>query len=107
MVTWEPSPTPSKFCRRLRVSGRSSQILVHVLPPDAAAVSHHLFPVKWTEPLTCDRWDCNCTFTRQRGCCCAANDMYQLEETTFTRLKTLWSNVNKLGSNVLEHSGEG
>ncbi|XP_056905285.1 cerebellin 18 [Takifugu flavidus] len=60
--------------------------------------------LKWTEPLTCDKWDCNCTFTRQRGCCCAANDMYQLEEETFTRLKTLWNDVSQLGSRVLQHS---
>uniref|UniRef100_A0A672ITG7 Cerebellin 18 n=1 Tax=Salarias fasciatus TaxID=181472 RepID=A0A672ITG7_SALFA len=28
-----------------------------------------------------------CTFTRQRSCCCAANEMYQLEDQTYGRVK--------------------
>lgn len=48
-------------------------------------------------PLTCDNWDCECTFNRQRGCCCGANDMYQLEEKTFTRMTHLWHGVSELG----------
>lgn len=104
MVTWEPSPAPSRFCRMLRVSVRNSQI-----PPPCCCFPPplHLSPVKWTEPLTCDRWDCDCTFTRQRGCCCAANDMYALEEETFASLKALWNDVSELGGRVLRHSGDG
>lgn len=62
--------------------------------------------VKWTEPLTCDKWDCNCTFNRQRGCCCAAGDMHQLEEETYTRMKSLWHDISALKSQVMEHSGD-
>uniref|UniRef100_A0A3Q0S0E4 Cerebellin 18 n=1 Tax=Amphilophus citrinellus TaxID=61819 RepID=A0A3Q0S0E4_AMPCI len=31
-------------------------------------------------PLTCEQSDCNCTFTQQRGCCCAASDLFQIED---------------------------
>lgn len=63
-------------------------------------------PVKWTEPLTCDKWDCDCTFTRQRGCCCAANEMFQLEQDTFARVQSLWHDISTLSSRVLQHSGD-
>uniref|UniRef100_A0A3Q4BTX9 C1q domain-containing protein n=1 Tax=Mola mola TaxID=94237 RepID=A0A3Q4BTX9_MOLML len=58
----------------------------------------------WTgrEPLPCGKWDCNCTFNRQRGCCCAASDMYQIEEVTFSRIKRLWHDVSTLSSRVQE-----
>ncbi|XP_075906091.1 cerebellin 18 [Nelusetta ayraudi] len=51
-------------------------------------------------PLTCVKWDCDCTFNRQRGCCCGANDMYQLEENAFTRMTLLWKDVSELGTRV-------
>ncbi|CAG6006638.1 cerebellin 18 [Menidia menidia] len=62
--------------------------------------------LQWEGPLTCDKWDCNCTFNRQRGCCCAANEMYQIEEETFTRLKYLWSNIMTLNEKVKAHTDE-
>uniref|UniRef100_A0A3Q3BIM6 Cerebellin 18 n=1 Tax=Kryptolebias marmoratus TaxID=37003 RepID=A0A3Q3BIM6_KRYMA len=52
-----------------------------------------LVAVMWQGALTCDKWDCNCTFSRVRSCCCAADDMYQLEEESFLRIKVLWSNM--------------
>ncbi|XP_051253042.1 cerebellin 18 [Dicentrarchus labrax] len=58
--------------------------------------------LKWTGTLTCDPWDCNCTFTKQRGCCCAANEMYQIEQDTFIRIKHLWYSISTLNSRVQE-----
>ncbi|XP_059187957.1 cerebellin 18 [Centropristis striata] len=49
-----------------------------------------------SKPLTCNKWDCNCTFNRQRDCCCAANDMFKLEEDTFTRMAHLWTDLISL-----------
>lgn len=57
-------------------------------------------------PVTCDTWDCNCTFNRQRGCCCAANDMYQIEEDAFMRMTYLWHDISILGSRVQELAGK-
>ncbi|XP_074497445.1 cerebellin 18 [Sebastes fasciatus] len=58
--------------------------------------------LKWEGPLECTKWDCNCTFYRQRGCCCAANEMFDLEEQTFTRISELWMNIAKLKYRVHE-----
>uniref|UniRef100_A0A672Z298 Cerebellin 18 n=1 Tax=Sphaeramia orbicularis TaxID=375764 RepID=A0A672Z298_9TELE len=58
--------------------------------------------IAFTGPLNCNKWDCNCTFTRQRGCCCAANDMYELENETFMRMKYLWHQIEELAGHV-EH----
>ncbi|XP_042270902.1 cerebellin 18 [Thunnus albacares] len=52
------------------------------------------------ETLTCDKWDCNCTFNRQRGCCCAAPEMYQIEEDTFIRMTYLWNDISTLNDKV-------
>ncbi|XP_008296687.1 cerebellin 18 [Stegastes partitus] len=57
--------------------------------------------IQYKGPLTCKAWDCNCTFTHQRGCCCAANDWYQLEDDTFTRMKNLYHDLIKLNSKAL------
>nr|XP_046244866.1 cerebellin 18 [Scatophagus argus] len=56
--------------------------------------------LQWEGTLTCEKWDCNCTFNYQRGCCCAANDMYQVEEDTFMRIKNLWHSISTLNSRV-------
>uniref|UniRef100_A0A1A8L4P5 C1q domain-containing protein n=2 Tax=Nothobranchius pienaari TaxID=704102 RepID=A0A1A8L4P5_9TELE len=56
--------------------------------------------LSWVGPLPCNPWDCSCTFTNQRSCCCAANDMFTLEDNTFQRIKTLWSSVDALNSRV-------
>ncbi|XP_062275616.1 cerebellin 18 [Scomber scombrus] len=56
--------------------------------------------LRWKGPLTCDKWDCNCSFTRQRGCCCAAQEMYQAEEDTFVRMTYLWHDISTLNDNI-------
>ncbi|XP_034557545.1 cerebellin-1 [Notolabrus celidotus] len=58
-----------------------------------------------TEPLTCDKWDCDCTFNRQRSCCCGANEMYQLEDSIYERIKNLWQGVSTLKYSVMDLSG--
>ncbi|XP_040901506.1 cerebellin 18 [Toxotes jaculatrix] len=58
--------------------------------------------LQMTGTLTCDKWDCDCAFTRQRGCCCGANDLFQVEEDTFTRIKYLWHDISALNSRVQE-----
>uniref|UniRef100_A0A3P8UBK1 Cerebellin 18 n=1 Tax=Amphiprion percula TaxID=161767 RepID=A0A3P8UBK1_AMPPE len=57
--------------------------------------------IQWKGPLTCNKWDCNCTFTQQRGCCCAANELYGLEDETFMRMKHLWLRITALNSRVM------
>ncbi|XP_014836277.1 PREDICTED: cerebellin-2-like [Poecilia mexicana] len=61
--------------------------------------------LKWGVPLTCSKWDCDCPFNRQRGCCCAANEMHQVEEESFKRIKYLWEKVMSLNSRVNALSG--
>ncbi|XP_010743544.3 cerebellin 18 [Larimichthys crocea] len=51
--------------------------------------------------LSC-KWDCNCTYNRQRSCCCAADDMYKLEETTFLKLVNVWGQIKELNADVEE-----
>ncbi|TKS81378.1 hypothetical protein D9C73_015483 [Collichthys lucidus] len=40
----------------------------------------------------------------ERGCtcCCAADDMYKLEETTFLKLVNMWGKIKELNANVEE-----
>ncbi|XP_031139433.1 cerebellin 18 [Sander lucioperca] len=57
--------------------------------------------LQWKGPVTCDKWDCNCAF-KERGCCCAATDMFQLEEDTFMRMKYLWQGISTLNHRVHE-----
>ncbi|XP_045930665.1 cerebellin 18 [Micropterus dolomieu] len=61
--------------------------------------------LQWEGTLTCEKWDCNCTFHRQRGCCCAANDLYQIEEDTFIKIKYLWQGISSLNSRVQALTG--
>uniref|UniRef100_A0A3Q3M3G6 Cerebellin 18 n=1 Tax=Mastacembelus armatus TaxID=205130 RepID=A0A3Q3M3G6_9TELE len=60
----------------------------------------HPIPVQWKGSLTCAKWDCNCAFNRQSSCCCAANELYQLEDDTFTRIKYLWQHISSLSRRV-------
>lgn len=64
-----------------------------------------VFAVKWDMSLTCSKWDCDCPFNRQRGCCCAANEMYQVEDESFDRIKCLWEKIMSLNSRVNALSG--
>ncbi|XP_068567665.1 cerebellin 18 [Cebidichthys violaceus] len=44
----------------------------------------------------CVKWDCNCAFQHQRGCCCAADRMFKLEEDVYGRVKYLWHDIISL-----------
>ncbi|XP_030297077.1 cerebellin 18 [Sparus aurata] len=57
--------------------------------------------LQYEGPLTCHKtMDCNCAFNHQRGCCCAANDMYKVEEETFIRIKFLWHDISTLSHKI-------
>uniref|UniRef100_A0A3Q2PQ20 Cerebellin 18 n=1 Tax=Fundulus heteroclitus TaxID=8078 RepID=A0A3Q2PQ20_FUNHE len=56
--------------------------------------------LQWDGSATCSKWDCDCPFSRQRGCCCAASEMYQVEEESFKRIKSLWEKTTSLSSRV-------
>ncbi|KAM3616310.1 uncharacterized protein V6R79_015818 [Siganus canaliculatus] len=58
--------------------------------------------LEWEGTLTCAKWDCDCTFNRQRGCCCAANDLYKIEDDTFKRIKDLWHDISTVSHRVQE-----
>lgn len=64
------------------------------------------FPVNWKGALTCETSDCNCTFNQQRGCCCAARDMLQLEEDILERMTFLWHDISTLKGRVQSLTGE-
>lgn len=64
-----------------------------------------MFQVTMTGELPCGGWDCDCAFKRQRGCCCVANDAFQLEESVFMRLVGLWQGVSALSSQIDELTG--
>uniref|UniRef100_A0A673ZYQ1 Cerebellin 18 n=1 Tax=Salmo trutta TaxID=8032 RepID=A0A673ZYQ1_SALTR len=48
--------------------------------------------VGWTGALPCGKWDCECAFKSQPGCCCVANEMSMLEDHTFTRMEVTGNN---------------
>ncbi|XP_066570464.1 cerebellin 18 [Amia ocellicauda] len=52
--------------------------------------------VSWTGTLPCDNWDCDCAFSRPRGCCCVAKRYNLLEDTLNNRLKTLQESLAML-----------
>ncbi|XP_030600169.1 cerebellin 18 [Archocentrus centrarchus] len=54
----------------------------------------------WQGPLTCEQSDCNCTFTEQRGCCCAASDLFQIEDEVLQKLAYSWNGITTLKSRV-------
>ncbi|XP_049432516.1 cerebellin 18 [Epinephelus fuscoguttatus] len=60
--------------------------------------------LSWEGPMTCKQWDCECVYTRQRGCCCAANDMFQLEDDIFKRIHYLWHNISTLKYRVHDYT---
>ncbi|KAK5868472.1 hypothetical protein PBY51_009484 [Eleginops maclovinus] len=73
-------------------------------PAEAQTVSEILkqAALSLNTPLDCNKWDCKCAFDHQRGCCCAAKDMFQLEDDTFIRTKSLWHNIRALKYRVKE-----
>ena len=63
-------------------------------------------PVNHQGELKCGNWDCDCIFKGHRGCCCGANELYQLEDNSFKRVTNLWTNLFELNSRVTEVTGE-
>ncbi|AWO99318.1 putative caprin-2-like [Scophthalmus maximus] len=56
--------------------------------------------LQYAGSLPCDKWDCDCVFNRQRGCCCGANDFFKLEDDTFARITRLWRDISALNGRV-------
>lgn len=63
------------------------------------------FVVAWEGELPCTKWDCECAFKRQRGCCCASPDLQEIEDQIFLRVMDLSVSVSQLGDSILEVIG--
>lgn len=63
------------------------------------------FAVAWEGELPCRKWDCECAFKRQRGCCCAASELHEVEDQIFTRMMGLLTRMSQLGEGILEVIG--
>lgn len=61
--------------------------------------------VAWQGELPCTKYDCECAFTRQRGCCCAAHELQEEEDQIFIRMMDLSNRVSQLGDSILELIG--
>lgn len=57
--------------------------------------------------LSCRKWDCECAFKKQRGCCCGATELQEAEDQIFVRMMDLWTSMSQLGDHVLEVIGNG
>lgn len=63
------------------------------------------FVVAWEGELPCTKWDCECAFKRQRGCCCATPELKEVEDQIFERVMDLSMSMSQLGDSVLEVIG--
>ncbi|XP_070684551.1 complement C1q-like protein 4 [Pempheris klunzingeri] len=61
--------------------------------------------VAWQEELPCRKWDCECAFKHQLGCCCAATELQDVEDQIFVRLMDLSTSMSQLGDSILEVIG--
>ncbi|CAB1348709.1 unnamed protein product [Coregonus sp. 'balchen'] len=61
--------------------------------------------VAWTGVLPCGKWDCECAFKSQQGCCCVANEMSTLEDQTFMRMVDMWEQLIRLDNDIEEVTG--
>nr|XP_046235023.1 cerebellin-1-like [Scatophagus argus] len=61
--------------------------------------------VQFERELTCRKWDCECAFKHQRGCCCAAPELQEMEDQIFARMMDLLTNMSQLGDGILEVIG--
>lgn len=59
----------------------------------------------WEGELLCRKWDCECAFKRQRGCCCGAPELRVLEDQILNRMMGLWTELSRLSEGVLEAIG--
>lgn len=64
------------------------------------------FVVAWEGELPCRKWDCECAFKRQRGCCCAAPEIQEVEDQIFKRVMDLSKEVSQLSESILEVIGK-
>ncbi|KAE8300750.1 Adiponectin 30 kDa adipocyte complement-related protein [Larimichthys crocea] len=67
--------------------------------------SLRLAAVAWEGELPCRKWDCECAFKRQRGCCCAAPEIQEVEDQIFKRVMDLSKEVSQLSESILEVIG--
>ncbi|XP_043115736.1 cerebellin 18 [Puntigrus tetrazona] len=58
--------------------------------------------VSYAGSLPCGGWDCDCALKRQNGCCCIAQPLSDLEETTFMRMVGLWEELSNLNGQIDE-----
>lgn len=81
--------------------------LCHVV--EKAAKGFHLLPltsaVAWRGELPCRKWDCECAFEHQRGCCCAAPELQEVEDQVFSRMMDLLTGLSQLGEDAVEVIG--
>ncbi|XP_075320398.1 cerebellin 18 [Odontesthes bonariensis] len=61
--------------------------------------------VVWEGELPCRRWDCECAFKHQPGCCCGAPELQEVEDQIFVRMLDLWNSMSQLGDSILEVIG--
>ncbi|XP_040002939.1 complement C1q-like protein 2 [Xiphias gladius] len=61
--------------------------------------------VAWEGELLCRKWDCECAFKRQRGCCCANSELQETEDQIFVRMMDLSMRISQLGDGILEVIG--
>ncbi|XP_059199780.1 complement C1q-like protein 2 [Centropristis striata] len=61
--------------------------------------------VAWEGELPCGKWDCDCAFNHQRGCCCATTELQQAEDQIYTRMMDLSVSMSQLGDSLLELLG--
>ncbi|XP_044202978.1 cerebellin-1-like [Thunnus albacares] len=61
--------------------------------------------VAWEGELPCTKWDCECAFKRQRGCCCASSELQEIEDQMFLRVMDLSKSMSQLGDSILEVIG--
>ncbi|XP_040891209.1 cerebellin-1-like [Toxotes jaculatrix] len=59
----------------------------------------------WEGELPCGKWDCECAFKRQRGCCCANPELQEAEDQIFVRIMDLSMRMSQLGESILEVIG--
>uniref|UniRef100_A0A8C4HCK0 C1q domain-containing protein n=1 Tax=Dicentrarchus labrax TaxID=13489 RepID=A0A8C4HCK0_DICLA len=59
----------------------------------------------WEGELPCRKWDCECAFKRQRGCCCAAPELQEVEDQIFVRVMNLLTDMSQLDDSILEVIG--
>lgn len=67
--------------------------------------SFRYIAVAWEGELPCRKWDCECAFKRQRGCCCGAPELRVLEDQILSRMMGLWTELSRLSEGVLEVIG--